>query len=297
MRAQATSLCLRVLGSTCTVVRPGGKARRLLTAEGCMDGGDRVTMYLERVWSDVLTAPTIGHRGVDSLYEWTPSYTPPGRRFEPVAERALEPVVRDLASRLPSSASGVLASAQFAGPTGVADFVAVTRAQEILPLRIDVDLPTISNLSDASVVSAIPVRRRIAPLDVAQAVGMSEAQTTRRLRQLRDTGAVIEYQGRYRRHPALVPVGHMYAFEAKVSDWRQATVQALRYARWADAAGIVLLKAPRDLERLKMHARSLRIGVAIGNRWLVRPALQPVSPGLRLFASELFIAALIEATL
>lgn len=256
-----------------------------------------MAVYLERVWTDALSKPVIGHSDGDSLYEWAPSYVPPGRRFEPVAERALEPVVRDLASRLPGSSAGVLASAQFAGPSGVADFVAVTRAQELLPARIEIGVPVISSLSDASVIAAVSLRRRTTILDVAQAVGMSETQALRRLRQLRDMGAVIECKGGYRRHPALVPVGRMYAFEAKVSDWRQATAQALRYARWADASGIVLLKAPRDLEILRQHARSLRIGIAIGSHWLARPVLQPVSPGLRLLASELFIAAFINAAL
>jgi hypothetical protein len=86
----------------------------------------------------------------------------------------------------------------------------------------------------------------------------------------------------------------MYAFEAKVSDWGRAAAQALRYARWADAAGIVLLNAPRDREDLRAYARALRIGVAIGSSWLVRPVLQRVSPGLRLLASEMFIAALMK---
>jgi DNA-binding transcriptional ArsR family regulator len=250
--------------------------------------------YLERVWSDVLSSPGVDHSGWDSLYEWPPAHVPAGRRFEPVAERVLEPIVRDLASRLPGSSAGVLATAEFAGPSGIADLVAVTRAQELLPARLEVGVPVLSSLSDTSVIAAVSLRRSTTASEVAQAVGMSEAQVARRLRQLRDIGVLTEYQGGYRRHPAFVPVGRMYAFEAKVSDWRRATAQALRYARWADAAGIVLLRPPRDLEGLQAHARALRIGVAVGSRWLVRPVLQPVSPGLRLLASEMFIASLTD---
>jgi hypothetical protein len=254
-----------------------------------------VAVYLRQMRSDVLSKSDLGSGGTNSLYEWPSAYLPPGRRFEPVAERALAPVVKDLASRLPGNSSGVLATAEFAGPVGIADLVAVTRANELLPARIEVDVPVVNSLSDASVIAAVSPRRWTMVSDVTQAAGMSETQAIRRLRQLRDAGALIEWQASYRRHPALVPIGRMYAFEAKVSDWRKATAQALRYARWADAVGIVLLRPPRDLEGLRAHARSLRIGVAIGNRWLVRPVLQPVSPGLRLLASEMFIAGFIDS--
>lgn len=253
------------------------------------------TCRLRQVRCDVLSRPRASQAAADSLYEWNPAYVPPGRRFEPVAERALEPVLRDLASRLPGNSLGVLASAEFAGPAGVADFVAVTRAYELLPARLEIDVPVLDSQSDASVVAAVSSRRRTSLTDVAERVGMSETQTARRLRQLCELGAIAECQGSYRRHPALAPIGRMYAFEAKVSDWRQATAQALRYARWADAASIVLLRPPRDAEILRVYARSLRIGVAIQHRWLVRPTLQPTSPGLRLLASEMFIATLIKS--
>lgn len=251
-------------------------------------------VYLEPVWSDALSKPGADHSGLRGLTEWTPAFVPAGRRFEPIAERALEPAVKDLASRLPGSSAGVLATSQFAGPAGIADLVAVTRAQDLLGARLEIGVPALSSLSDTSVVTAVSLRRHTTASQVAQAIGMSEQQAARRLRQLKEAGVVTECRDGYRRHPAFVPIGRMYAFEAKVSDWRQATAQALRYARWADAAGIVLLNAPRDREGLQTHARALRIGVAIGNRWLVRPVLHRVSPGLRLLASEMFVAALMK---
>lgn len=255
-----------------------------------------MAVYGRCVWSDALATPVVSYSGGgNSLFEWPPAHVPAGRRFEPVAERVLEPVVKDLASRLPGHSLGVFATAEFAGPAGIADLVAVTRAQELLQARLEVDVPILNSLSDASVIAALSPRRWTSVFDVVRTTGTSEAQAIRRLRQLRDVGAVIEYQDSYRRHPALVPIGHMYAFEAKVSDWRRATAQALRYARWADAVGIVLLRPPRDLDNLRSCARSLRIGAAIGNRWLVRPVLQPVSPSLRLLASEMFIAGLISS--
>lgn len=255
---------------------------------------DGAAVYGGPVWSDALAKPVVSQsESGSSLLEWPPAHLPAGRRFEPIAERVLEPAVKDLASRLPGHSLGVFATAEFAGPAGIADLVAVTRAQKLLQARLEVDVPILKSLSDASVIAALSPRRWTSVLDVIQTTGMSEAQSVRRLRQLRDVGAVIECQGSYRRHPALVPIGRMYAFEAKVSDWRRATAQALRYARWSDAVAVVLLRPPRDLDSLRSYARSLRIGVAVGNRWLVRPVLQPTSPSLRLLASEMFIAGLI----
>lgn len=259
-----------------------------------LNGGDVVPVYLETVWSEALSKPPVDQGGLEGYYEWTPAFVPAGRRFEPTAERALEPTVRQLASRLPGSSSGVLATAQFAGPSGIADLVAVTRAQELLAARLRLGAPSLSRFADTSVVAAVAVRRTTRAPYVAKALGISEAQAARRLRQLSDAGFLSQNGSGYRRHPVFVPIGRMYAFEAKVSDWRQAIAQALRYARWADAAGIVLLKPPKDVESLKAYARALRIGVAVENRWLVRPVLQRVSPGLRLLSSEIFVAALMK---
>jgi hypothetical protein len=195
---------------------------------------------------------------------------------------------------LPGSANGVLAAAEFAGPSGIADLVAVTRVQNLLTARLQLGLAPLSSLSDASVVAAVSIQRTTTADRVARVLGMSEVQSMRRLRQLSESGFLTQKGKGYRRHPDIVPIGRMYAFEAKVSDWRRGTAQALRYARWADAVGMILLKSPKDLERLKAHSRALKIGVAIGNRWLVRPVLQPVSPGLRLLSSEMFVAALMK---
>jgi hypothetical protein len=253
-----------------------------------------VPVYLESVWSQALSKPPVDQDELEGYYEWEPAFVPPGRRFEPTIERALEPTVRELASRLPGSSSGVLATAQFAGPAGIADLVAVTQAQGLLAARLRLGAPPLVRLADTSVVAAVAVGRTTTVPHVAKALGISEAQAARRLRHLSDAGFLSQNGSGYRRHPKLVPIGRMYAFEAKVSDWRQAMAQALRYARWADAAGIVLLKPPRHAEALKSYARTLRIGVAVENRWLVRPVLQPVSPGLRLLSSEMFVAALMK---
>jgi len=251
-------------------------------------------VYIKTVRSQALSKPPVRHSHLHGYYEWKSKSAPPGRRFEPIEERVLEPTVRELASRLPGSSSGVLATAEFAGPVGIADLVAVTRAQERLEERLRLGIPPLSRRADTSVVAAVAVRRATTASSVSKALGVSEVQATRRLRQLSDAGVLSQNGNGYLRNPVFIPIGHMYAFEAKVSDWRQAIAQAMRYARWADAAGIVLLRPPKDLESLKVHARALRIGVAVEDRWLIRPVLQRASPGLRLLSSEMFVAALIK---
>jgi hypothetical protein len=254
----------------------------------------KVSTGLETAWPKALSKPPIDYDGPTGYYEWIPAFSPAGRRFEPTAERALEPVIKTLASRLPGSASGVLAASQFAGPSGIADLVAVTKAQLLLAARIRTGTPPLRSLSDASVVATVAIRRTTTASHVARVLGISEVQTTRRLRQLSESGFLFQDGSGYRRCPEFVPIGRMYALEAKVSDWRGAIAQALRYVRWADAAAVVLLKGPRDLRNLKDYAKTLRIGVAIGNQWIVKPVLQPVAPGLRLLASEMFVAAIMK---
>jgi hypothetical protein len=258
------------------------------------EGSETVSKCLESAWPIALSKPPIDCDESAGYFEWKPAFLPAGRRFEPTVERALEPIIRELASRLPGSASGVLAAPQFAGPSGIADLVAVTRSQRLLTERLKLGTVPLRGLSDASVVATVAVQRTTTAFQVARVLGISETQAIRRLRQLNGSGFLFQDGNGYRRYPEFVPIGRMYALEAKVSDWRKATAQALRYARWADAAGIVLLKPPTDLQQLKEHAKALRIGVAIGNRWLVRPVLQPVSPGLRLLSSEMFVAALMK---
>ncbi|RLP68342.1 hypothetical protein D9V29_14040 [Mycetocola manganoxydans] len=122
---------------------------------------------------------------------------------------------------------------------------------------------------------------------------MSRRQVAGYLRELETSGAVKEVAGKYRRHPAIVPVGRMYAFEAKVSDWNRAISQAARYSTWADASGVVLLHPPKNLTDVVRHAKSLRLGLAIGDKWIVQPTIgrraNALHAGSRLLASERFI--------
>lgn len=221
--------------------------------------------------------------------------TRPGRRFEPVAERLLDSDLMTLSTRLPHASHGVAVVREFAGGRGVADVVAVTNWQSAAQERISLGLPFLLNETDCSVVAALsPNQTRTSPV-VARKLGMSDSQLKRRLRSLVTAGYVEVRGSGYRRIQGLETIGRSYALEAKVSDWRQGVSQALRYSMWCDAAAVVLLRDPRDLDEVSGRCSSLGLGLASDGRWVVRPRIGRPNPGLRLAASELFAQQVAES--
>ena len=100
------------------------------------------------------------------------------------------------------------------------------------------------------------------------------------------SGAVLREGKSYRRREGFAPAGRAYALEAKVSDWRRGLAQALRYSTWADASAVVLLREPNDLSSVAERFGDLRVGLAVGRRWIIRPRLQRPMPGRRLALAE-----------
>lgn len=225
-----------------------------------------------------------------NIEEWSPAIHTPGRRFQPQEESQLDPSLRRLAAKLPGAQSGVLVSAEFPGPEGIADLVAITKGTEALAARLELGGPAITSEADAAVAAAVSVHRTTTLATIVRVTGMSPAQAERRLRTLVAARLLREVGSGFRRHPALAPVGHLYAFEAKVSDWRGGLRQAVRYVAWSDAASLVLLKPPREIHSVQEMAARLKVGLAVEDRWLLRPALHPVAPGPRLLASERLLA-------
>ncbi len=117
----------------------------------------------------------------------------------------------------------------------------------------------------------------------------------RRVRQLVRQGALLEQQGQLQRPEELRPIGRLYALEAKTDDWSGGLGQAVRYGSWADAAGVVVAKLPRDPSRAVAQASGLGIGLALGTRWLVRPRVRRLEEARRLWASEHVVASLRDA--
>ncbi len=214
-----------------------------------------------------------------------------GRRFEPRAELALQPALQELASRLPGSNLGVIAIAEMVGPLGVPDLVAVPTTPD-LATRMDFNCSPILSLGDAQLVSLCSGKRPMSDSMLSDRLQIDTRSVSRRARRLEREGALILEEDGWIRDPRLAPVGRIYALEAKVCDWSAGLGQALRYGSWADSSAAVMAYLPKDRTRAIAQAKSLGLGLAIGNRWLVRPKLWKLSPAQKLWASEHVIAAL-----
>lgn len=127
-------------------------------------------------------------------------------------------------------------------------------------------------------------------------VGDGGPVTTRLLRQLRETGHLVDAGGGVTRAPGLQdPYLELIAVEAKLDDWRRAEAQAERYRTYADAAYVAL-----PLERISPVAREyfertpvglLAVGAQVE---VVIPArvASPSEPWRRLLVSEVLTTRL-----
>jgi DNA-binding Lrp family transcriptional regulator len=219
----------------------------------------------------------------------------PGRRFEPTEERLLDDDLVRLATRLPRAAEGLAFVREFPGGRGVADAVAVTGWQEPMRRRIALQLPLLDNETDCLVVAALSPKQTRTVTKIGKRLGMSDEQVMRRLRPLAAAGYVESIGVGFRRVQGFEPIGRAYALEAKVSDWQQGVGQALRYSTWCDAAAVVLLKPPRDLSAAKERTAKLGLGIAVSDKWVVRPRIGRPQAGLRLAMSERFARLIVES--
>lgn len=225
------------------------------------------------------------------LAEHTVLKTRAGRRFLPTAELELGPALRDLASRLPGAGGGVLVVAEMPGPTGLPDLVAVPVTSR-LQSRLAADVPPLLSWADVRLATACSPLRSSSTSTLARRLDTEDEIVRRRARRLERAGALVPDGAGWRRHAALLPVGRLYALEAKVDNWNAGLAQALRYGAWADASGVVMGQLPQDPSRPIAQATALGLGLAHGARWLVRPKVRRLSLAKRLLASEHLVAAL-----
>ena len=217
-----------------------------------------------------------------------------GRLFEPTGERDLYPTLRTLAARLPGvSRTGALLIPEVAGPFGVADLVAVIGAQKRLESRLAANVRPLLSEGDCALVVACG-RRGVSKWELPSLVHKPEIETMRRVSRLVSAGALESSStGRVRRVEGIVPIGRVWALEAKLTSWSRALSQALRYSLWADGAGAVLGHLPSSSNKeAKGRADSMGVGLAQGSSWLLRPRVHKHPESRRLWASEHILAAL-----
>jgi len=227
----------------------------------------------------------------DRVQEHLVARTRGGKRFLPIAERKLDPILRDLAARLPGASAGVIVISEMSGPTGLPDLVALPITPR-LRTRLALACPPVLAWGDARLAAACSSSRPLSERLLARRLDVAEGAVHRRARRLEDSGALLSAGRGWIRPQELQPVGRLYALEAKVDDWNAGLGQALRYGSWADASAAVMAQLPRDPSRVIAQASQLGLGLALGQRWLVRPKIRRLTLAHRLWASEHLIAAL-----
>lgn len=215
----------------------------------------------------------------------------PASAFQPSAELRVYDAVREAADVFARGRGESFLVQELAGPFGRADFVLAFPQQSRLALRQDAGLRPLRVMAEARLVAALSARYARTVDAVSERAGMTPSSALRTARVLAGTGHVtLLPDGRLRRHPALRPVVHTAAFEAKVKDWQAALRQARHYALW-NRWSTVVLETARNRPALLEQARRHRIGVVVAGRPIATPRVQEVPDYLQLMASETMLAA------
>lgn len=225
-----------------------------------------------------------------------PSVSRPGRRFEPVRERALHADAMSAAEGIPGTSRGLVVVPEFAGPIGIPDFTAFVGDLQNLRARQQLSVAPVVNEIDAGIISVSHVRKPSSIESLAVALGWPRSLIAPRVRRLASAGTLRYVEkGRYVRAPELQPSGRLYAIEAKVGDTKAALRQARTYGVWADGYVIVMTEvSSRALEELRSDVMKDRGGLMIDGHWVTRPRISKVSARRRLQAAELFAAATLQ---
>ena len=198
------------------------------------------------------------------------------------------------ARTLPRTDAGLLLIEEMTGPLGIPDLTAVVGDPNLLAGRLASGIPPLLNEIDAGIVAALNPRRGSSSDQVAARLGWSEPTVRRRTARLHTIGAVARTpSGNLVRHPAIQPVGRLYAIEAKLREWRRALRQARSYGAWADS--YVLVMGPlgsAPLAELTASVQRDRAGLMVDGRRICTPRLHPLPNARRLWAAEHVVAAM-----
>jgi hypothetical protein len=216
-----------------------------------------------------------------------------GRRFEPTAEKSLDPALSLAASTLQVARNrATLVLTECALPFGVPDALVLAIDDDAFQARLDSGIPAATTAAEISMICAARSRPRSGD-DLIAASGLSYPVARRYLQRLESTGALHLSSGRFRASPSMRSVGRIFALEAKVTDWRAGHDQCLRYGSFADGTALVL---PRVTERIRQPLLAAvephGIGVFADGRWVRRPRMSRLTVERRLQASESVVAGL-----
>lgn len=217
--------------------------------------------------------------------------SPGGARFQAVDEQRLYPVASLLATKLVGAARGLTIVSEVPGPSGIADLVALPGDTRLLHARLSAGFEPLTREAEIRVAAALYEGRGLTLTAVRERTDLPAAIAERALRDLVRSGAALRIEDRFFRHPALRPVGTLYALEVKVRDWRKAMGQAFRYRAWCAAAGIVVDRLPQSRDSAVRQAIDLGLGIGTSEGWIVRPRVHPLSASSALAGSERFVAA------
>lgn len=219
----------------------------------------------------------------------------PGRRFMPTDELALEGPALKASGSLPGAHRGLMVIRELVGPLGIPDFTALVGDQARLTARLAADISPLLHEVDAAIVAVAHQRSPRSAESLAGALGWPLDTVARRLPFVLRAGALLEVKPqRYVRHPAISPVGRVYAIEAKVRDWTKALRQARAYSVWADSYVIVMGPlAARTIDRLVQEVELDQGGLVVDDRWIRKPSIHPLPASRRLWASEYLVAAIV----
>lgn len=220
-----------------------------------------------------------------------------GRRFLPVAERALRADALHVARHLRGSAAGLVVFEEVAGPFGIPDFLAVTGSPTLLQRRIKSGFPPLLNEIDAGIVAHLTAVRGKPLGTLVKGLGWKSSTIERRLRGLLRSGVVRDIgDGRLVRHESIVPVGRLHAIETKVRDFRRALRQARTYALWCENY-VIVMSEMSDAARVAAVDAVIADcgGLVVGGKWVQHPRARQLIAARRLWGSEHLVAAAMRA--
>ncbi|GAA4380505.1 hypothetical protein [Nocardioides caricicola] len=217
-----------------------------------------------------------------------------GRRFEPVDELALHDLIDALASSLPGPRGDVLVVPEMPSPLGLPDFVAVVGGTEWLARRSAAGIGPVLSDIDCAVLAATSPARPLRIDTLSRRLGWSKRELEPAVGRLVRSGALtLSSGGAVTVHPALKPIGTVFAVEAKIKDWRRAVLQGRTYRTWANNYIVVLGDVgPTAVDRAREGVAEDAAGLFTRAGWVVRPAVRDPAATRRLQGFEHLFAAI-----